>query len=69
MEHTDLLISVGGIATWSRFVSVDNDTYSIPIYVCKVLDGKHKGETIATNRYFDMRGRKFNNPLEYQYQF
>lgn len=48
------LIKVGLDTQWAKVKRIDEQTYSIPLYICEVLQGPHKGETIATCTVYEV---------------
>lgn len=48
-----ILVKVGGDYSWCRVDRVDTETFTIPLYVCTVLEGLFKGYTVATPSYLD----------------
>lgn len=50
--QTLLLINAGRTYEWAELVRTDEETYSIPLYICKVVHGKHAGATIGAVAYY-----------------
>jgi len=36
---------------WATVERIENETYIMPVFIVRVLHGKHAGETIATTGY------------------
>ena len=52
---TLLLVNAGSQYLWGELIRTDDETYSIPVYVCEILHGKHKGDTVGVAQYYDIR--------------
>ena len=48
-----ILIKVASEYTWAKVERVIIDVYTIPLYCCVVLEGKHAGAVVATTSYLD----------------
>lgn len=53
-EHkTLLLVNAGTSYEWAELIRTDEETYSIPLYICEVVHGRHAGETIGAVAYYN----------------
>ena len=48
-----LRVKAGSGYAWGLLLFIDTGTYSTPLYMVEIMEGRHKGQRMATSSYID----------------